>query len=103
MCALAINRSTKRPFRNSATTRETTSDRSARPRAQRKGRPAEIPDELLDQVLADATTCEAIETMLNKAGVKEPLKTLPRETQRQAVTAFLVMLERLKGNEAAPD
>ena len=62
----------------------------------------EIPDELLDQVLADATACEAIETMLEKAGVKEPLKTLPRETQRQAVAAFLAKLEKLKGNEAAP-
>ncbi len=62
----------------------------------------EIPDELLDQVLADATACKAIETMLKKAGVREPLKDLPRETQRQAVAAFIAKLEELKGNEAAP-
>jgi hypothetical protein len=62
----------------------------------------EIPDELLDQILADATACEAIEAMLGNAGVKEPLKSLPRETQRQAVAAFIAQLEELKGNEAAP-
>ena len=60
----------------------------------------EIPDELLDQVLADATACKAIETMLEKAGVKEPLKTLPRENQRQAVADFIATLEKLK--EDAP-
>ena len=62
----------------------------------------EIPDELLDQILADATACEAIETMLKKAGVEEPLKNLPRETQRQVVAAFIATLEKWKGNEAAP-
>jgi hypothetical protein len=51
----------------------------------------------IDQVLADTTACEAIETMLKNAGVKEPLKGLPRETQRQAVAAFMVLLEKLKG------
>jgi hypothetical protein len=61
----------------------------------------EIPDELLDQILADATTCEAIEAMLEKAGVKEPLKNLPREVQRQAAAVFVATLEKLKGNEAA--
>jgi hypothetical protein len=67
--------------------------------AQGKKKEADLPeisDEVLDQVLADATTCEAIETMLKNAGVKEPLKTLPRETQRQAVAVFHVMLEKLK-------
>ena len=52
----------------------------------------EIHDELLDQVLADATACKAIETMLEKAGVKEPLKTLSREHQRQAVADFIATL-----------
>jgi hypothetical protein len=60
----------------------------------------EIPDELLDQILADATACEAIETMLTKADINEPLKSLPRETQRQAVAAFFVSLEKVK--EGAP-
>ncbi len=57
----------------------------------------EIPDELLDQILADATACEAIETMLKKADIKEPLKTLPRENQRQAVAAFIATVGEIEG------
>ena len=53
----------------------------------------EVSDDLLDEVLADPELRGQLEEMLLDAAIHEPLDMLPRETQREAVSALLAAME----------
>jgi hypothetical protein len=59
------------------------------PREEDASELPDIPDEVLDQLLADPQSCAAIQHNLTQAGIAEPFDRMPRETQRQAVAAMM--------------
>jgi hypothetical protein len=60
----------------------------------------EVPDELLDQVLANPQACQALNAMLKEAGIHETIDKLDRNVQRQAVAAFIAMAQKQQEAEA---
>ncbi len=54
----------------------------------------DIPDELLDQILADPEARAKLEEALKHAGVDQPFDRMPRETQRQAVAMLVAAMQQ---------
>jgi hypothetical protein len=58
--------------------------------------PPEIPDALLDQILADPQARARIQQMLTRAGVDQPFDRMPREMQRQTLAAMMAAMQEAK-------
>jgi hypothetical protein len=75
--------------------------------AQGKGKAREVPevpDALLDQLLANPEALEALNAMLKEAGIPETIDKLGREAQRQAVAALMAMAQKQQdAAEEEPD
>jgi hypothetical protein len=54
----------------------------------------QIPDELLNQVLADPEAVAALQELAGRAGVATPVAAMPREEQVALVTAMMGMAQR---------
>ncbi len=63
----------------------------------------EVPDALLDQLLADPKARAAIQHRLTQAGIDEPFERMPRETQREAVAAMMAAMQETKHETEAPE
>ena len=53
-----------------------------------------VPDDVLDQILANALAQQALNEMLRDNGVEETIDLLDREAQRQAVAEFVVLARK---------
>ncbi len=67
-----------------------------------------VPDDVLDQILANALAQQVLNEMLRDQGVDDPIDLLGREAQRKAAAEFVVMArkqqeEQAAGPEEAPD
>ncbi|MGO9173873.1 MAG: TIR domain-containing protein [Rhodomicrobium sp.] len=63
----------------------------------------EVPDALLDQLLADPKARAAIQHRLTQAGVTQPFDRMPREAQRHAVAAMMAAMQEAKAETEAPE
>jgi non-canonical (house-cleaning) NTP pyrophosphatase len=63
----------------------------------------DVPDELIDQILADPSGREMLEQLLKANKIEQPLDELPRETLRSAVADLLTMLQQSQGGGADSD
>ena len=60
-----------------------------------------IPDDVLDQILANALALQALNVMLREADIDETIGQLDREAQRKAVAAFILMAWQQQEAKAA--
>jgi len=63
----------------------------------------DIPDAVLDQLLANPQARAAIQHRLDLAGIKEPFERMPRERQREAVAAMMAAMQEAKEETEAPE
>lgn len=62
----------------------------------------QIPDELLNQVLADPEAVAALQELAGQAGVTTPVLSMPREEQIALVTAMMGLAQKAQAEGAAP-
>jgi hypothetical protein len=63
--------------------------------------PPFVPDDVLDQILANALAQQALNEMLRENDIEETIDLLDREAQRKAVAEFVVMARKQQEERAA--
>jgi hypothetical protein len=63
----------------------------------------EVPDELLDMMLADKDMVEQLEAPLKAMGMTQSLAAMPREMQRAAVAAMMAVMQKSGADDEEAD